>query len=186
MPLSARPQAHFDGALVGREMDGAVEQADQRLPKARAVGEQRTGKRFELEIEFDPFAGGFLRGVRGGVDELFRIDGRELQPEISRQQAPRVDDFVDEVELLLRLTDDRLARAHVAGLVQRLALDELRPSDDAVERAAQIVRDDAEVVVGKSVDLERRPLRGVFSPLWWVGCLFCFGRASSWNLFPSC
>ena len=48
-------------------------------------------------------------------------------------------------------------------LVQRLALDELRPSDDAVERAAQIVRNNAEIVIGKSVDLERRPLRSVFS-----------------------
>ena len=38
-------------------MDGAVEQPDERLTKTRAVGEQRTGKRLELEIEFDPFAG---------------------------------------------------------------------------------------------------------------------------------
>ncbi len=129
-------------------MNGAVEQPDQRLSQARAVGEQRSRQGFELEIEFDRFAdGGFLRGVCGGVDELFRVDRRQLQPKIAREQPPRVDDFVDQIELLLCLADDGLARADVARLVQRLTLDELRPSDDAVERAAQIVRDDAEVVV---------------------------------------
>ena len=148
MPLSDGPQAHFDRALVGREMDGAVEQADQRLTQTRAIGEQRTGKRFELEVELDALAWRASFAAYAAVlTSSFASTGASLQPEISRKQPPRVDDFVDELELLLRLPDDRFARAHIARLVQRLALDELGPADDAVERAAQIVRDDAEIVV---------------------------------------
>ena len=129
-------------------MDGAVEQANQRLTKARAVGEQRAGKRVELKIEFDSLADGrFLRGVRRSVDELFRVDRCQLEPQIPREQAPRVDDFVHQGELLPGLADNRLAGAHVARLVQGLAFDELRPPDDAVERAAQVVRDETQVVI---------------------------------------
>ena len=136
-------------------MNRAVEETDERLAKPRAIAEQWAGQRFELKIEFDLFARGrFLRGVRGGVDELFCVDRRELQPEIPRQQPPRVDHFVDQGELLFCLTDDRFTGADGAGFVQRLALDELCPSEDAVERAAQIVRDYAEIVVGKSIDLD--------------------------------
>ena len=128
-------------------MDRAVEQANQCLAKPRAIGEQRRRECFELKIELHTLVVAFLRRKRRRMHQLFCIDGRELQLQIARQQAPRVDDFVDELELLLRLADNRLARAHIAGIVQRLALDELGPSDDAVERPSEIVGNDTQIVV---------------------------------------
>ena len=119
-----------------------------------------------------------FRGIRGGVDEFLRVHRREFQSEISRQQTPGVDHLVDEIELLLGLPDNRLARADVARLVQRLALDELGPSDDAVERAAQVVGDYAEVIIGETVDLQGRPLLGIFSTFGRAGGSFvCFASA---------
>ena len=86
MPLSDGPQADLDGAVVRSEMDRAVEQADQRLPQTRAVGEQRARKRFELKIEFNAFSrSGFLRGVCGGIDQLFCVDWSELEPQDFRR-----------------------------------------------------------------------------------------------------
>src|SRR5687767_5852012 len=83
-PILGRPQTYFDGALLRSEMNRAVEEPDKRLTKPRAVGEQRTWQCFELEVELDAFRRAFLRGVRGRVDELFRVDGRELQSQIAR------------------------------------------------------------------------------------------------------
>jgi hypothetical protein len=57
--------------------------------------------------------------------------------------------------LLFRLPDDRFSGAHVSFFGQRLALDELGPADDAVERSAQIVRGDTQIVVGETIDAHR-------------------------------
>jgi hypothetical protein len=125
------------------------------LTKPRAVAEQWARQRFELKIKCDLFARcGFLRRIRSRVDELFRIDRRQLQAQIARQQPPRVDDFVDQGELLFCLTDNRFTRPYRSGFVKRLPLDELCPTKDAVERTAQVVGDHAEVIVRKSVDLD--------------------------------
>jgi hypothetical protein len=82
--------------------------------------------------------------------------------QVARQQPPRVDDLIDELELLPGLSDDRFTRPHAARFVEGLALDELSPADNAVQRAAQIVRNHAQIVVGKSVDLHR-PLGGILA-----------------------
>jgi hypothetical protein len=92
---------------------------------------------------------------------LFGVDRRELQLKVPRKQPPGVDNFVDELELLFGLTDDRFARLHVAVLGQRFTFDQLSPSNDAIERAAQIVRDDAEVIIGEPVDVRRVTRHGI-------------------------
>ena len=169
-------------------MNGAVEEADQRLPKPCAVGEQRSRQRFELKVEVDALRARFLRGIRRRVDELFRIDGRQLQLQVARQQTPGIDDFVDELELLFGLADDRFARAHVARLIECLSLDELGPANNAVERSAQIVRDHAQVIVGKPVDFRLRSFRRLRTPFRWSSRLECslsFDRPLFSNLFPS-
>ena len=128
-------------------MKRAREQSDQHLADAHAIGVQGGRQRFHLEVEFHRLLARLLDGVHRLVDQLFGIDRRHLELKISRQQPPRVHDFVDQLELLLRLPDDGLAGPHVAFFRQRLALDELGPADDAVQRSAQIVRGDAQIVV---------------------------------------
>ena len=152
-PFCAGPQPHFDGAAIGREMNGAVEEADQRLTDSDAVGQQRPGQRFDLDIEGHIFSVRLLDGVQRLVHKLLAVDRRELQLEIPRQQPPGVDHLIDELELISCLSDDRFAGLHAAVFGQRFAFDELGPSDDAVQRTAQIVGDDAQIVVGEPVDI---------------------------------
>ena len=98
-PILRRAEADLDAASVRSEMNGAAEEADQRLPQPGAVGEKLGGKRFELNIEIDGFRARLPGRLHGGVHELSRVDGRELQLQVARQQTPCVHDFVDEIEL---------------------------------------------------------------------------------------
>ena len=150
-PLSDAFRRDVDRSGVGREMKGAREQRDQHLANAQAVGVQRRRQRVHLEIEGDRLLVCFLHGVHRLVHQLLGVNRRHLELKVAREQPPRVHHFVDQLELLLRLPDDGLPGAHNALFGQRLAFDELGPSDDAVERPAQIVCGDAQVIVRESI-----------------------------------
>src|SRR5205085_7962792 len=104
----------LDGAVIGSKVDGAVEETDEGLPHAREIGKEGTWNRRQAERKRNRFLARVLGRMHSLIDALLRVDGRQLQPQIPREKAPRIHHLIDQLELLLRLTNDRLAGPDVA------------------------------------------------------------------------
>jgi hypothetical protein len=141
-------QPHGDPAAAGRELHRVGKQVADHLLQTVGVGAQRARAWLEPARDLDA-----LRGRRGphGVDRQPRharkLHRTGLHLELPGAHAPEIQQVVDQFQLRLRtLLDTRRDRRdlRILGAFQG---ENAVPSEDGIERRAQLVRDHREELI---------------------------------------
>ena len=154
-------QRHGDAAGVG-EFHGVGQQIPDRLLQAIRVGTDEMRRRVHAHLDAKPL--GVSRRHRH-VDRLFddlgRVDQRQLQPELARDDARHVEQIFDEPCLSSGVPVEAGERLTQAIFRHGRHLQNLQPAENGIQRRAKLVRHGREELVLQPV---RRP-QVVVAPL---------------------
>ena len=118
------------------------------MSQAVFVTERPVGRRVGLDLEGDPFrVGGRTDHLNSALDDVKKIDRARFDLEFAGDDARQVDQVVDQLRLRLCVAQHGLQSMPGVPFDSRFPQQQVRPSDNRVERRAELVREDREELV---------------------------------------
>ena len=131
----------IDAAARRRELDGVGEEVPDHLLQAAVIGRHGAEGRIQTRLQPNAFGiGGRLHRFHRGHDDGDQIDGPDVQAELARDDAGHVEQVFDQLSQEAGVTLDHLRAPAGAGGIERPGSEKAHPSQDGVERRAELVR----------------------------------------------
>ena len=145
-------QREADFAAARAELHRIREEVPDDLLEAIRIADDLDHVRIDLADDGDVLGfGGWPGGLEGVAHDVAEIDRREVEAQLARDDPRHVEDVLDELDLdggvaLDDLEPTRVRRARDLGTPQHP-----RPAEDGVQRRPELVRDDRQELVLRTV-----------------------------------
>ena len=150
----------IDAAARRRELDGVGEEVPDHLLQAAVIGRHGSEGRIQTRLQPNAFGiGGRLHRFHRGHDDGDQIDGPDVQAELARDDAGHVEQVFDQLSQEAGVALDHLRPSAGAGGIERPRSEKAHPSQNGVERRAELVRKRREELVLGAVGRIELPAR---------------------------
>jgi len=146
--VASRRELDIDVPAGSRELDGVGEQVADHLLQSRGIAPDQPGhltqQRYDLHVL------GLRRRLHRGdraLDDAARRDISQLERNLARHDARDVQQVLDEALLRPGIALYRLVRARLRRLIESPGAQQRDPSEDRIERRAQLMRHGSQELV---------------------------------------